>query len=259
MVRDKRLFMTFPIDFPEHPKVKPLSVHAKWAFVEMNGYSRRYNLDGRIPKKTALANWSAKILAELVASHPDRPLVLLDGDTYVLRDYAEHQETTETIEARRVTGYLNGVKGGRPRKQNPKETQRVSRSSTAGDPEQNQSQSPESELEDKTDQTHDSEVHHVIPARADLTDSEFLAESASRLGIKRLSRVLLAFESVVGRIDGPQAVAVAVDVAGAVLGLATDHVRWPEAYLERTAKDSPETVRTEWVRVAAMAPKAVSA
>lgn len=94
MAKDQRLYMTFPNDFWMHPKVAPLSVDAKWTFVEMNGYSRMQDLDGRIPTVMALRLWSPDALGELVASHTERPLVVLDGDTYVIRDYDKHQQTT---------------------------------------------------------------------------------------------------------------------------------------------------------------------
>lgn len=97
MPKDQRLYMTFPIDFPEHPKVKPLTVAAKWAFVEMNAYSRREELDGKISARLALTMWSPVLLQELVESHPKRPLVLLRRDVYVIRDYAQHQFTTADL------------------------------------------------------------------------------------------------------------------------------------------------------------------
>lgn len=94
MPRDPRLYMTFPIDFDEHPKVEPLSDAAFRTFVAMNGYSRRQKLDGRIPAVVARKRWRVRTLTELVNSDPVRPLVLIDGDAYVIRDYAEHQFTT---------------------------------------------------------------------------------------------------------------------------------------------------------------------
>jgi hypothetical protein len=86
--------MTFPNDFWMHPKVAPLPIEAKWTFVEMNGYSRMQDLDGRIPGVMAERLWSPDVLAVLVGSHPDRPLVVREGEDYVIRDYAEHQQTT---------------------------------------------------------------------------------------------------------------------------------------------------------------------
>lgn len=114
MPRDKRLYMTFPIDFDEHPKVAGLSDAAFRAFVEMNGYCRRQDTDGRIVVGVAIRRWGKKILDELVASHPERPLVLLDGDDYFLRHYAEHQQTRAEREALAAKNAANGARGGRP-------------------------------------------------------------------------------------------------------------------------------------------------
>ena len=99
MAKDKRLFMTFPNDFWMHPKVAPLSIDAKWSFVEMNGYSRMQDLDGAIPAVMAERLWKIEVLEELVTSHPERPLVVLTDGLYVIRDYDKHQQTTTDREA----------------------------------------------------------------------------------------------------------------------------------------------------------------
>lgn len=112
MPRDRRLYMTFPIDFDEHPKVEALSDAAFRAFVSMNGYSRRHDLDGRIPAPLARKKWRPRVLAELVASHPERPLVLLADDVYVIRDYAEHQFTTADLEDLKQKRSKAGALGG---------------------------------------------------------------------------------------------------------------------------------------------------
>lgn len=93
MPRDKRLYMTFPIDFWTHPKVSRLSDAAFRAFVESNGHSRMIESDGRIESEDAEFMWDASALQELCKSHPTRPLMYVDGEEYVLRDYAEHQFT----------------------------------------------------------------------------------------------------------------------------------------------------------------------
>ncbi len=99
MPKDERLYMTFPNDFWMHPKIAPLSTEAKWTFVEMNGYSRMQDLDGRIPAAMATRLWSGEVLAELVGSHPERPIVVLEEGVYVIRDYARHQQTTADRDA----------------------------------------------------------------------------------------------------------------------------------------------------------------
>jgi hypothetical protein len=113
MPKDKRLYMTFPIDFDEHPKVEPLSDAAFRAFVAMNGYSRRQKLDGRIPAVIAKKRWKVRVLSELVASHSERPLVVLDGDAYVLRSYADHQFTTADEAELHEERAKAGSKGGK--------------------------------------------------------------------------------------------------------------------------------------------------
>jgi len=116
MAKDKRLYMTFPNDFWMHPKIAPLSVDAKWAFVEMNGYSRMQDLDGRIPAVMMHRMWPAEVVAELCASHAERPLMFHDeaADVYVIRDYAQHQQTTadreELSEKRSIAGKAGRAK-----------------------------------------------------------------------------------------------------------------------------------------------------
>ncbi|WP_447948238.1 hypothetical protein [Microbacterium maritypicum] len=85
--------MTFPIDFWTHPKVSRLSDAAFRAFVESNGHSRMIESDGHIEAEDAEFMWQSDVLAELLRSHPTRPLMLRVEDEYVLRDYAEHQFT----------------------------------------------------------------------------------------------------------------------------------------------------------------------
>lgn len=99
MPKDQRLYMTFPNDFWMHPKVAPLSDAAFRAFVEMNGYSRMQDLDGRIPVVMAERLWTPQVLAELVGSHSTKPILLCERDAFVIRDYAQHQQTTEDRDA----------------------------------------------------------------------------------------------------------------------------------------------------------------
>jgi hypothetical protein len=114
MPRDKRLYMTFPNDIHRHPKVARLSIEARWAFIEMNGEARLADNDGLFSADDALYFWSPDLLAELCASHPTRPLVVFDADaaTYLIRDYAEHQQTRaereELSEKRANAGRLGG-------------------------------------------------------------------------------------------------------------------------------------------------------
>lgn len=113
MPRDQRLYMTFPIDFWMHPKIEPLSDAAFRVFVEMNGYSRMQLLDGRIPRTYADRKWRKRALGELCANHPERPSLTVDGDDYVIWNYAEHQSTAADIEDLRAKRAAAGSKGGR--------------------------------------------------------------------------------------------------------------------------------------------------
>lgn len=112
MPKDKRLYMTFPIDFDEHPKVAPLSDAAFRAFFEMNGYCRRQRTDGRILAVVARKKWKPRALAELIATDATKPLVVLEGDTYVLLSYADHQFTTTDEEELHVKRSQAGRSGG---------------------------------------------------------------------------------------------------------------------------------------------------
>lgn len=124
MPLDKRFYMTFPNDFHRHPKLTRLPVEVRWAFVEMNGEARIADNDGVFTVEEAEFLWPKTVLDQLVRSHPTRPLVLLEGDQYVIRDYADHQETRERRAERKATNTANGRRGGRPRK-NPTETDSV--------------------------------------------------------------------------------------------------------------------------------------
>lgn len=93
MAKDERLYMTFPNDIHRHPKLSRISVDARWAFVEMNGEARINDNDGVFSVDDAEFMWAPEVLAELVGSHPSKPLVQRVGDTYVIREYAKHQQT----------------------------------------------------------------------------------------------------------------------------------------------------------------------
>lgn len=124
MPRDPRLYMTFPIDMHRHPKLRNQPAEVKWAFVEMNGEARLADNDGVFTAEDAEFLWPREILDALVTTHPTRPLVyrVENGGDYVIRDYAEHQETRAARAARAEKNRANGAKGGRPRK-NPTQTQ----------------------------------------------------------------------------------------------------------------------------------------
>lgn len=123
MAKDRRLWMTFPIDFHRHPKIARLPVDVRWTFVEMNGEARIADNDGVFDAEDAEFNWPPEHLEALLGSHPTRPLVVRDSEGhYVIREYAKHQQTREERERFADISRQNGAKGGRPPK-NPDETQ----------------------------------------------------------------------------------------------------------------------------------------
>lgn len=112
-----QLFARLALDYADHPKVVSLSDAAFRAHVEMILYARRYETDGRIPKRLAETRWGTDSVSELVSNDPGAPsLVELPTGDYFLYGYADMQETKEEITARRQVNAQNGKKGGRPRK-----------------------------------------------------------------------------------------------------------------------------------------------
>jgi hypothetical protein len=170
----------------------------------------------------------------------------------VLREYSQHQFTTVDEAELHERKAAAGAKGGRAKAAAVADAKQQPRQDLAGS-------GIEIGTDKKTDHTHDSDVRHEIPARADLSDSEmFLVEQAGNLGIKRLNRVLSAIGSVVGEMPSARETAIAIDVASAVLELSTERVKYPEAYIERACRESPGVIRDEWARACAAAPKAVA-
>ena len=116
MPKDQRLYITLPIDIHRHPKLRNQSAEVKWAFVEMNIEAVIAGNDGRFTAEDAEFLWPAAVLDALTKTHPTRPLVIRDGDAYVIREFAEHQMTTADRERRAEVSRANGRKGGRPKK-----------------------------------------------------------------------------------------------------------------------------------------------
>lgn len=128
MSKDQRLYSKFAIDFHRHPKIDRLTDKAFRTFVEMVGEARIADNDGVFQAEDAEFMWDAEVLAQLVRSHPTRPLVIHEGGTYRIRDYDKHQQTRAEREELARVARENGAKGGRPRKprRNPDITQGVS-------------------------------------------------------------------------------------------------------------------------------------
>jgi hypothetical protein len=238
MPKDKRLWMTFPIDFWQHPKIAPLSDAAFRTFVEMNGYSRMQDLDGRIPVSIARRLWRAKALNELTRNDHSKPSVSLVDDVYVIWNYAEHQETRADREAREARNRANGAKGGRPRKDRS-ETQSVTDSVPSGNPVRTERE-PESESEseiDLTDVTYLPESSHVGDRASPRTDlSEEVISEAKRAGIDDLSAVLGLLEPIVGDLNPRHG----IELAQIILRRARTPVLLPTAYIARACEKRDE-------------------
>lgn len=131
MPKDQRLYMTFPNDFHRHPKLVRLPVEVRWTFVEMNGEARIADNDGVFTAEDAEFMWPVEHLNALVGSHPTRPLLVHSGDTYVIREYAEHQQTKaereeltrKRSEAGRAGGLAKGQASAKQVLSEPKQSQ----------------------------------------------------------------------------------------------------------------------------------------
>ena len=183
MVKDQRLFMTFPNDFHRHPKLTRLSVEAKWTFVEMNGEARLADNDGVFSEEEAEFLWDAGTLAELVGSHPVRPLVVHTGGRYVIREYGKHQQTRadreELSRKRAKAGRAGGSKPKARGKQllnKPEQTEAESESESESEdyysPSKSQSRNTRASVE--TD-SYSSKVIEGIGNRAGIIDPAALA------------------------------------------------------------------------------------
>lgn len=242
MPADRRLYMTFPNDMHRHPKVSRLPVEARWAFVEMNGEARIADNDGVFSAEDAEYLWPIEVLDALVNSHPTRPLVVREGGTYVIRDYAEHQETRDAREKRRATNAANGAKGGRPRK-NPVATEPKPNGFPVGTESQpNETHDKaESESESELDVTLTTESSPVVDAHVP-TDSELsqaVKAIAAAAGITDVAAVVDVIRARTQREVAPE---VAVGIARHLLGKARDP-KVPQRYVVGAVSRSPLEVQ----------------
>lgn len=247
MPRDTRLYMTFPNDFPEHPKIRPLSDAAFRVFVEINGYSRTQDLDGRVPVRVAQAKWKAKALKELETNHPDRPTLRIDGDEYVIHNYDEHQQTTAARAALVAKNTENGKKGGRPPKRNPGETHSV----TDPEPNQKQSQRSESKSESESETPFDDSAH--LPQSSPVGDGsgdgldpgEIVSLKAKAAGIKDLGKV----HAQLSKLVSPLSMAGAVELVIETTRRAKGEVKNVDAYVATACRRSPEEIEHDYDRL----------
>lgn len=245
MPRDQRLYMTFPNDFHRHPKLRKLPVEVRWTFVEMNGEARLADNDGRFSAEDAEFMWPIEHLDALAQSHPTRPLVVReqDGGDYVIRDYAEHQQTRAERERLAEVSRENGKKGGRPRKpgSNPVETQRVS-AVTQPQPSGTQKKA-ESESESTDDYSLPTSQSRSRRARVS-TDSIVVSETTRRIaaqqGVTSLRAVVDAIYRETGLLTSAEG---ALQVSLSILGRAKVHPAAPQRYVTGAIKQSPLEVQ----------------
>ncbi|MFT4125096.1 MAG: hypothetical protein QM662_02545 [Gordonia sp. (in: high G+C Gram-positive bacteria)] len=112
MAKDRRLYGRFDIDFPDNPKIMPLSDAAFRCLVEATLWSRKQLTDGFLASRYAAARWGVEVLMELATNDPSRPsLVEVEGG-WLIHDFVAHQDTRAEVEARSRRNKLNGQKGG---------------------------------------------------------------------------------------------------------------------------------------------------
>lgn len=165
VVKDERLYMKLPIDIHRHPKVTRLPVEVRWTFVEMIAEARVQDNDGVFSVEDAEFMWDPGHLRALLESHPARPLLVREGDSYVLREYAKHQQTRadrEALSARKAeAGRKGGLSSGRARAKQVLSTSQADSSKTKQSQSQSQSQ---------RDLTHFSESQSLNTRARDETD-----------------------------------------------------------------------------------------
>lgn len=111
--KDSRLYGKFTLDFPDSPKIAPLSDAAFRALVEMTLYSRRMLTDGFIAERLALARWGQESCQELATNAATNPSLIKVENGYQIHDFADHQSTRADIEriseARKTAGRRGGL------------------------------------------------------------------------------------------------------------------------------------------------------
>lgn len=112
MIKDGRLYGRFTQDFPDNPKIMPLSDKAFRCLVEATLWSCKQQTDGLLPSRYAVARWGQATLDELTSNDYVKPSLDVVENGFMIHDFAQHQETKADIEARRERNKLNGQKGG---------------------------------------------------------------------------------------------------------------------------------------------------
>lgn len=143
---DSRRWVKISLDLPRHPKMMVVSVPARWLFVELLCYCSEYMTDGVVPEvvakrlasnivsdtlsnllnkmpskelsimlsemlSTGLSNLADRLLEELTGNG-DPATLSVEGDTYVIHDYLDHQASRKDVLARQKRLREAGRRGG---------------------------------------------------------------------------------------------------------------------------------------------------
>lgn len=114
-MKDVRLYGKFTLDFPDSPKILPLSDAAFRCLVEATLWSRKQMTDGVLARRLALAKWPLDVLQELASNDEDNPSLIETDEGWIIHDFAAHQDTRAEIEARSARNKAAGQKGGQAR------------------------------------------------------------------------------------------------------------------------------------------------
>ena len=148
-----QLFARLSLDYFDHPKIMNLSAEAIVAHLEMIVYSRRYGTDGIVPMRFAM-RFASDVLDELASNDPDAPSIIRHDDgTIEIYGYADMQETSAEIEARRQARQAAGKAGAQARWQEDGKSHSKSHSKSHGkaDGKSNGKKMAETETETETD------------------------------------------------------------------------------------------------------------
>jgi hypothetical protein len=110
--KDQRYYGKFAQDFPDHPKILPLSDAAFRCLVEATLWSCKQKTDGVLARRLAVARWSLEVLRELSTNDDANPSLIECETGWLIRDFAEHQTTKAEIEARSERNKAAGRRGG---------------------------------------------------------------------------------------------------------------------------------------------------
>ena len=241
MPRDQRSFMTFPIDMPRHPKVMRLPVEVRWTFFEMNGEACLARNDGRFSSADAEFMWPVEHLDALLNSHPSRPLIVRDGDFYVIRDFDEHQLTNAERARLAEVSRANGAKGGRPRKSETQQKPSQVSKEPRGNPVEPGAKQSQSQSQMTT--TYVSESQSLDNRASESTDEQsaepYKSTLASQYGID-VARVRKHLDDKLGLILAPPDV---VNVSMWILNKIPQPPRAPTSYIIGSITKSPAEVQ----------------